>query len=119
MKLLFCGFKYEYGKPGWGLSSIEYETFFRTLKDMAGVEAEFFAVDERLAAVGRDLMNRELVEKVNELKPNLLFCFLFTEELKKQTIEYITQKTATKTFNWFADDHWRLPIYSRFWAPLF
>ena len=44
---------------------------------------------------------------------------MFTEELKKETIEHITKKTSTKTFNWFADDHWRFPIYSKYWAPLF
>ena len=64
-------------------------------------------------------MNQKLIEKVEETKPDLLFCYLLSEELKKETISYITNKTKTKTFNWFADHHWRIPIFSRFWAPLF
>jgi spore maturation protein CgeB len=66
---------------------------------------------------GRDGMNRMLEESVVEFRPDLLFCFLFTEELKKETIAAITKKT--KTLNWFADDHWRFPVFSKYWAPLF
>ncbi len=118
MKVLFCGLKHEYGKPESGLS-FEYKNFYETLKSMPGVEVEMFAVDERLQAVGRDNMNEELKKIVTEKQPDLLFCFLFTEEIKKETIEYITKKTSTRTFNWFADDHWRFEIFSKNWAPLF
>jgi len=118
MKVLFCGLKYEYGKPGAGLS-FEYQNFYEVLKAMDGVEAAGFFIDEQIARVGRDAMNAQLIKMVEDTKPDLLFCFLFTEELKKETIGHITKKTSTKTFNWFADDHWRLPVYSRFWAPLF
>lgn len=119
MKILFCGLKYEYGKPHLGLSAIEYSTFYETLRRMPGVECEFFGMDEKIAEVGRGVVDAELVKTVEEKKPDLLFCFLFTDQIKKETIEYITKKTKTKTFNWFADDHWRFPIYSRFWAPVF
>jgi spore maturation protein CgeB len=64
-------------------------------------------------------MNQRLIKHVEETKPDLLFCYLLSEELKKETIDFITKKTKTKTFNWFADDHWRVPIFSRYWAPLF
>ena len=86
---------------------------------MPGVEAEMFSMDGVMAECGRDEMNRRLIGRVQEIKPDLLFCFLFTEEVKKETITFITRKTPTKTFNWFGDDHWRFPIFSRFWAPLF
>ncbi len=118
LKLLFCGLKYEYGKAFAGLS-FEHQNFFEVLSQIQGIEAEMFAVDEVMQSVGRDEMNKKLIQKVEADKPDLLFCFLFTEELKKETIEHITKKTSTKTFNWFADDHWRFPIYSKYWAPLF
>jgi len=118
MKVLFCCLKYEYGRPDWGLS-FEYQNFYQVLKTMEGIEAESFFVDEKILEAGRDVMNPLLIKTVEETKPDLLFTFLFTEELKKETIDYITRKTPTKTFNWFADDHWRFPIYSRYWAPLF
>ena len=118
MRILFCGLKYEYGDPKRGLS-FEYKNIFDSLKNMEGVEAEMFGMDEILVEVGRDEMNKQLILRVQESKPDLLFCFLFTEEIKKETIEQITKKTKTKTFNWFGDDHWRFPVYSRYWAPLF
>ncbi|PIR95915.1 MAG: hypothetical protein COT92_03955 [Candidatus Doudnabacteria bacterium CG10_big_fil_rev_8_21_14_0_10_42_18] len=118
MKVLFCGLKYEYGNPKRGLS-FEYKNLFDSLKNMTGVQAEMFGMDQILADVGRDEMNKRLVKQVEETKPDLLFCFLFSEEIKKETIDYITKKTKTQTFNWFGDDHWRFPVYSRYWAPLF
>lgn len=119
MRILFCGLKYEYGKPHLGLSAIEYSTFYESLRRLPGVECEFFGMDEKIIEMGRDVVDAELIKTVEETQPDLLFCFLFTNEIKKETIAYITQKTKTKTFNWFADDHWRFPIYSRFWAPAF
>jgi spore maturation protein CgeB len=86
---------------------------------MQGVEAEGFFVDEKIMESGRDVMNPMLIKTIAEKNPDLLFTFLFTEEIKKETIEHITKKTKTKTFNWFADDHWRFPVYSKYWAPLF
>lgn len=78
-----------------------------------------FAMDEIMAECGREEMNKKLIRVIEEREPDLLFCFLFTDEIKPETIGHITTKTSTKTFNWFADDHWRFPIYSRHWAPLF
>ncbi len=118
MKVLFCGLKYEYGKKQSGLS-FEYQNFYEVLNGMQGVETAMFAIDERMEEVGREAMNTDLIREVEEKKPDLLFCFLFTEEIKKETISHITNKTKTKTFNWFADDHWRFPIFSKVWAPLF
>ncbi len=119
LRILFCGLKYEYGKPHLGLAAIEYSTFYETLKRMPGVECDFFGMDEKIMEKGKDVLDAELIKTVEDTKPDLLFCFLFTDQIKIETIEYITKKTKTKTFNWFADDHWRFPIYSRFWAPAF
>ncbi len=118
IKVLFAALKYDYGRPEAGLS-VEHTNFYHCLKQMEGVEAEFYSVDENTLEVGRDEMNKRLVKAVEDKKPDLLFCYLLSEEIKKETIEYITKKTKTKTFNWFADDHWRIPIFSKFWAPLF
>jgi len=118
MKILFAGLKNEYGDHKRG-ESFEYKNFFSTLATMPGVQAEMFPVDEIMEREGRDAMNQQLIKTVSQTKPDLLFCFLFTEEIKKETIEYITKKTNTKTLNWFADDHWRFPVFSKYWAPLF
>lgn len=118
MRVLFCSLKYSYGRPEWGLSH-EYLNLYDALAHMEGVQASFFGIDERLQAVGRDAMNAELLQVVQETKPDVLFCQIFTEEIKKETIAYITTHTSTKTINWFGDDHWRFHIYSKTWAPVF
>ena len=118
MKVLFCALKYDYGKPKNGLS-VEYTNFFDSLSHMRGVEAEFFAIDEYTAKLGKSAANAFLLKKVQEEQPDLLFCYLLNGELEKATVEFITRHTKTKTFNWFADDHWRVPVFSRYWAPLF
>lgn len=117
-KILFCGLKNEYGKKKLGLS-FEYQNFYEVLNRMEGVEASLFPIDEEIEQFGREEANNRLIKQVEEKKYDLLFCFLFTEELKKETISYITNKTSTKTFNWFADDHWRFPVFSKYWAGLF
>ncbi len=118
MRVLFCSLKYSYGNPALGLSH-EYINLYDSLLHMKGVESQFFAIDERMQVLGRDAMNEELIDLVLDKKPDLLFCQLFTEELKKETIAYITHKTKTKTLNWFGDDHWRFHLFSKQWAPLF
>ncbi len=118
INVLFCGLKNEYGKLEAGLS-FEYQNFYSVLKNMAGVNCELFAIDEVMREKGREAMNHALIRQVEDKQYDLLFCFLFTEELKKSTIRFITEKTKTLTFNWFADDHWRFPIYSKYWAPFF
>lgn len=119
MKILFCGLKYEYGDQRLGFSAIEYDTFFATLKRMPGIEVNFFGMDEIISQFGRDIMNEKLIREVEEKTPDLLFFVLFTDQIKPETIRYITTKTFTKTFNWFADDSWRFHIFSKYWAPLF
>lgn len=118
MRVLFCSLQYSYGRPDWGLSH-EYVNLYDALTHMSGVEAGFFGLDDALRPEQRDEVNARLIQTVQDTKPDLLFCQLFTEELKKETIDFITQHTATKTINWFGDDHWRFHIFSKHWAPYF
>ena len=103
LRVLFAGLKFDYGRPGLGLS-LEHRNFYDSLKSMEGVQVDFYAVDEEMLSVGRDKMNAELIRIVESSDPDLLFCCLHIDELKKDTISYITNRTRTKTFNWFCDD---------------
>lgn len=118
MRVLFCSLQHSYGRPEWGLSH-EYVNLYDALAHMSGVEADFFGLDEALRPEQRDAVNKRLIRLVQETKPDVLFCQLFTEELKKETIRFITRQTTTKTINWFGDDHWRFHIFSKLWAPYF
>ena len=117
-RILFIGLKNDYGDPRRGLS-FEYVNFFESLSRMENVQAELFPFDEIMRAEGREKMNARLLGRVADLMPDISLFFLFTDEIKKETIRTITARGDTRTLNWFADDHWRFSTFSRYWAPLF
>lgn len=110
MKIIFVAPKYNYGNPKRGMS-FEYHNFWPLLKK----QAKYFAIDQKLS---RKKLNQELLSLSEKEKPDLLFCVLFTDEIKKETIKKISQSRTT-TFNWFCDDNWRYDIFSKFYAPCF
>lgn len=112
--------KYEYGKKELGYS-FEHYNFYDSLVKMEGKKHQivYFPFDEIMGEVGRDRMNEKLLETVWQKKPDLCFFFLFGEEIKKETILRITQKSGSLTFNWFTDDHWRFYNFSKYYALLF
>lgn len=118
LRVLFIGLKYDYGVPSRG-HSFEYINFYDTLSRMTNRTVDLFPFDEIMRNHGRDKMNNLLIETVHNTKPDICFFFLFTDEIKKETIRIITEREQTITLNWFADDHWRFNSFSKYWAPLF
>jgi len=118
IKVIFVGLKFDYGNPSSGYS-YEYINFFDTLARMDGVKATLFPFDEIMRQHGRDEMNRQLLATVDSVQPDICFFFLFTDEIKKETIRAITENGTSITLNWFADDHWRFHEFTQHWAPLF
>jgi spore maturation protein CgeB len=120
MKIFYAAFKYEYGNVERGFS-FEHYNFYDTLVKMNERENNviYFPVDQMLKQYGRDKMNSRLLEVVFKEKPDLCFFFLVGEEIKKETIKDITEKSKVLTLNWFADDHWKFGTFSRHWAPCF
>jgi spore maturation protein CgeB len=116
IKVLYVGLKYDYGVVDQG-PSYEQVNFWYTLERMPGVEARAFHFDEVMQQVGRAAMNRFLLRTVEEFQPEVCLFVLFTDEIEKETIAWISR--ATRTVNWFGDDHWRFESFSQFWAPLF
>ena len=112
--------KYDYGDSRRG-HSFEHNNFYDSLlkMDKGRHEIIYFPFDEIMNTIGREEMNKKLLETVYNEKPNLSFFFLFTDEITKETIKEITDKSGSITFNWFADDHWRFDIFSKYWAPFF
>jgi spore maturation protein CgeB len=119
MKILYCAMKYDYGDPKNGFS-FEHYNFYDSLMKMNGGEHEiiYFGMDEIMRNIGRKEMNEELVRRAVEEKPDLCFFFLFSKEIDPETIKKITD-SGIKTYNWFADDHWRFDTYSKYFAPYF
>jgi spore maturation protein CgeB len=116
--LLYIGLKYDYGTPERGLS-YENVNFLETLKRMEGVKVDFFPVDQVMRKTGRVRMNELLLETVKKQQPDACFFVLYTDDISKETIRYITESSGAVTLNWFGDDHWRFTTFSRYWAPLF
>ncbi len=118
LHILYVGLKNDYGNPALG-RSFEYVNFFDTLNRSGNYKVDMFLIDEVMREVGREKMNIQLLHTIERIKPHCCFFVLFTDEIKKETIREITEKSGSITFNWFGDDHWRFNNYSRFWAPLF
>ncbi|PIT88173.1 MAG: hypothetical protein COU29_04140 [Candidatus Magasanikbacteria bacterium CG10_big_fil_rev_8_21_14_0_10_36_32] len=119
MKILYIGLKYDYGQEERGYS-FEHYNFYDSLVKMENGRHNviYFPFDEMLLTMTQLEMNQKLLEKVEEEKPDLCFFFLFTDEIYTNTIKKITD-SGVLTYNWFADDHWRWSIFSKYYAPNF
>src|SRR4051794_39544964 len=110
MKILYVAMADDYGDPSRG-PSFE-ETNFRSALDGMGHAVVPFDFMRRFRAVGRDAMNRELLATADAFDPDVVFFFLFKDEIAPETISAI----AAPTVNWFADDHWRFDDFTRHYA---
>lgn len=118
LKVFYVALKHDYGNPRRG-ASYEHTNFYHSLLNMQGIRLLPFFFDEMLRSVGREEMNRRLVEQVMQEKPHVCFFTLFTDEIAKETLRTITDRSGALTVNWFTDDHWRFGSFSKYWAPLF
>jgi spore maturation protein CgeB len=118
LRVLSIGMRYDYGDPRRG-DCYEYVNLTGTLQCMPGLVTEFFPFDVVMREKGREEMNRLLLARVREVRPDVCVFAIFTDEIRASTIRTITDSSGALTVNWFADDHWRLRPFSRYWAPLF
>ena len=117
MRVLYVGMAHEYGRPELGPSFEEMN--FRSSLEGMGHELHPFDFRARANAVGLEEMNRELVARAAELRPDLAFFFLFEHEVAPDTIRAVGRAGGCTTINWFADDHWRFESFTRELAPAF
>lgn len=114
MKILFAAQKHDYGIPARGLS-YEYYNFYEPLVAM-GHEVVF--LDLATASAGPGAADGALHRTVASVRPDLLFTFLFGDEVSPGAVKATTASGLT-TLNWFADDHWRFDEFTRHFAPAF
>src|ERR1051325_1431815 len=117
MRILYVAAKYDYGKPEQGYS-FEHYNFYDFFKS-SGHQIIYFDTLSLLKELGKEAMNRRLLETAKAEQPDLMFTVLFTDELDPGAVRQISAGTDTVTVNWFCDDHWRFDNYSRDWAPCF
>ena len=117
MKIVYAGTRFNSYDPQGG-HTFEFQNFLKTFQAMPGVEV-FEHPFDRILEVGKDKYNEELFELVSRVRPEMLFVFMYTDELDPATLDRIKNETKTKTVAWFADDYWRFFNYSKRWAPHF
>lgn len=118
MKILYVAMKYDYGDSTRGYG-FEHYNFYDSLTKMDNEANQviYFPFDELIQKFGKKEMNKKLIETAKEIRPDLCFFFLFTDEFEKETIKKLSKRFLT--LNWFADDHWRFDNFSKYWAPCF
>jgi spore maturation protein CgeB len=117
VKILYVAMKYDYGRPEQGLS-FEHHNFYESLA-ADGHELVYFDFMSLYQELGRDEMNRLLLETARGEQADLMFTVLFGDELDPEAVRSVRRETKTITLNWFCDDHWRFESFSARWAPAF
>ena len=115
MKALFVGLEYDRYDRSRG-NSFEWNNFYGSLKRLNGVEVSCASFHEILT-LGRQGFADKLVAQVEREKPDLVFVFMYTDELSPETIRRL--RKLTTVLGWFSDDHWRFDNYSRHYANAF
>jgi spore maturation protein CgeB len=114
VRVLFIAMQWDYKNQAQG-ESFEYTNFWDTLRRMSGVEAELFPFDDIERRIGREAMNKALLVKAQEWKPDVAFFVFFQNEFDASTVKDLSK--ICPTINWFADDQWRFHSFSKHWAP--
>jgi len=112
MKILFTGLENERYRSELGKTN-EHTNFYLLMKADPQNEVKYIPFD-RILEVGKRAYNKELLDYVKNEKPDLFWAVMYTDELEHDTLDEI--KKLTTSVAWFADDHWRLDNYSRFYA---
>lgn len=118
LKVLFVGMRWDYGIKDRG-PSFEHQNFYDVLRHMDGLDVRAFDFKSIHQEGGADRVAVELRRTVDEYRPDLVFTFLFEEELLPEVLAELRDRPDLLTFNWFADDHWRFDGFTSRYAPLF
>ena len=106
--------EHNYGDPSRG-RSYEYYNFYESLQQM-GVDVRLFDFFAEEKALGREQMNRKLLEVVRDWKPDVALFSLYTDQILEETVRAL--KGSTRTLCFFHDDSWRVD-FSMKWARVF
>jgi len=117
MKVLCIFGQHNYGDPKRGLG-YEYTNFFPALKNLGHKVLFFESLDKSCYNDFSD-MNRQLLQTVEQEKPELIFFVLVTYEIWLETLQLIREGSDAALIHWATDDSWKYEQFSRFMAPAF
>lgn len=115
MKILFVDLEFDYGVKARGINTIGHLGFYQSLVKLGHDVIPFYYdsyLDSRL-----DQLQVDLINKAEEVKPDVIFFILFRDQFTKATLD--TLKKKYKTINWFGDDTWRFDNFTSEFAPHF
>lgn len=115
MKILCVFGRYAYGDPARG-EGYEHANFIPALRAL-GHEILLFDSFDRGAYRDFADLNRQLIETVVAVRPDILFCVLMHYEVWSETLDLIRSTTPAAVINWGTDDSWKFRPFSRFIAP--
>jgi spore maturation protein CgeB len=115
MRILYVGLAHDYGKPERGPSFEEMN--FRSALEGMGHDVVAYDFGTRERELGRQRMNAELVATARRIDPDVVFFFLFGDEIPPSVVAQVGQVAGAPTMNWFADDHWRFDRFSSRYVP--
>lgn len=114
MKILYVDLKYDYGIESRGINHIGRDGFLQSFIDL-GHEVFTLYYDEYLTT--KDVLQNVVRDRADEVKPDLIFFILFSDQFEVKTLEYLKSKYTT--VNWFGDDQWRFDAFSSKYANYF
>ncbi len=114
MKLLCVFGRHNYGDPARG-EGYEYSNFLPALRAL-GHEVHHFESWDRNAHADFAALNLALLDRVDTLHPDLVFCVLMGYEVWTETLRTL-RLGGVRVLNWGTDDSWKYPQFSRHVAP--
>jgi spore maturation protein CgeB len=114
MKVLCVLSKYAYGRPERG-ENYDYVHFVPAFVRM-GHEVDVFDSGDRSRYRDFAALNADLLRRVVEFRPDMIFCVLMHYEVWSETLDIIRANSPVLVINWGTDDSWKFDQASRFFA---
>ena len=109
MKVLFVGFKYDYGRQERG-ESLEFRAFYPAIRQLAH-ECHGFWLEDHGFPTDLRILENNLKQCAININPDLIFFILMNDELSFDILAYLKENFIT--VNWFADDQWRFESFTK------
>src|SRR6185295_17458076 len=109
LKIVYGGNQYYNHDPNQGFA-FDHSNIYDSLRRIPGVEVIYFKYD-RVKEIGREGVNREIVELVKREKPDLFLSIMYHEDFTIATLDELRKHTIT--LGYFMDDHWHFENSSR------
>lgn len=112
MRILCVLGKYQYGDPLRG-ESAEYMSFPPAFKRL-GHEVRHFEAQDMTKKKDLIALNLELIDVVEQFKPEAIFAVQDGYEIWIETWQYIAQNSQAILINWTTDDSWKYVKLSKY-----